>query len=146
MPDYKTIGGLCKALQKKVEKAIQENVPEVVKDEMVRQIDAVVYNAYPNPIEYQRTYALKDKDNIAVANVPDGVSIQNVRSDGDHPNDEGTGKYVAYTVESGLGYDHPYPGMAPRPFTDATREALARSGAHIEATKKGLKSLGVNVE
>lgn len=145
MADFKSVDALLKSLQSRIEKVIQEKVPEVVEEEMIRQIDRVVYDAYPNP-KYKRTYQLQHPDSIQTVNVPGGVKITNVRTDGDHMNDEGTGKYVAHVVESGQGYDYPYPGMKPRPFTEETRKELKQTGKHIYAVRKGLKEQGLRVE
>ena len=137
MADYKSLRDLFKALEQKIEKAVQEKVPDVVEREMQVQIYEKVYEAY-EPIAYERTYQLISPENIETTNVPGGVSIRNVRED--------EGKDVAYTVESGFGYSFPYIGMGPRRFTEATRQSLKESGKHIEAVRKGLIEQGLKVE
>lgn len=140
MADFKSVDALMKALQQKVEKAIQEKVPEVVAKEMQMQIGKEVYGVY-TPKMYKREYfhgGLIDPDNIESTNIPGGVSIRNVRED--------EGRDVAATVETGIGYNYPYEGMGPRPFTEATRDELENSRAHVLATKRGLKDMGINVE
>ncbi len=130
------------ALQQKIEMAIQNNVPEVVKTVMIEQIQLHVYNVY-QPKEYVRQYELINPDNIETTNVPMGVSIRNIRSDEDaHYGDY---RDVARVVEEGGPYVwNVY--IDERPFTQKTRDRLIASRVHVNAVRNGLKEQGLRVE
>jgi hypothetical protein len=128
-----------KQLQQPVTKALNGNVAQAVKKVMKDKVQTEVYDPY-KPSVYQRTGKLGSEESMESNIINDTtLVVENVRSDGD--------RNVAEIVETGNGYtyDFQYSGIA-RPFTEATREELVNTGAHLAALYQGLKQQGINVE
>lgn len=128
-----------KQLQQPVTKALDGNVAQSVKTVMKDKVQSEVYDPY-TPSVYQRTGKLGSEKSMKSELINDTtLVVENIRSDGD--------RNVAEIVETGSGYtyDFQYSGIA-RPFTEATREELVNTGAHVAALFKGLKQQGIRVE
>jgi len=148
MPQFRSLNDLARHLQKQINESLKEDVSEVVVKTMQRHIQEDVYDVYtPVPPEkggyVRQKYdgGLIDRDNIKVSEIENGIAVQNMRVD------EETGKYIAYTVETGTGYDYEFPySNKPRPFTENTREELKQTGAHAQELKKSLQKKGLDVK
>ncbi|WP_339198585.1 hypothetical protein MKY95_10165 [Paenibacillus sp. FSL P4-0176] len=128
-----------KQLQQPVSKALNSNVAQTIKTVMKDKVQDEVYDPY-TPSVYQRTGRLGSEDSMESKLINDDTLIvENVRSDGD--------RNVAEIVETGKGYtyDFQYSGI-PRPFTEATREELRNTGAHVAALYAGLKQQNIKVD
>lgn len=130
-------------INQKIAKSLQTNVAKKVKEVMKEKIEDEVYDAYPNPIRYER---LRDKqggllhdDSIIVTPIGDNaISIESHRMDGD--------RNVSEIIESGHGYQFQFEfnGVA-RPFTEETREHFRDTNEHIAELAKGLIAQGLKV-
>lgn len=150
---------ISKQLSNKIDRALEKEVLEAVKDEESETIYAEVYKVY-RPSKYRRREkrgGLADTDNIK-GTVSGGVlTVVNTTP----PNPGGcvnnrlvtTDKILPELVEHGDGYKNFHYDfqseeryMEPRPFTAKTVENLKKSGDHVKALKDGLKRQGVKVK
>lgn len=136
MATFKNFKELERHLQRKIESALKTEVAETAVKTMKEKVQEEVYDAYPNPVEYERTGRLKSDIDVEVVN-SDTIAIQNVRQDDD--------RYVAEIVESGQGYEYSfeYSGV-PRPFTEETRQELLETDKLKQSMREGLKRQGVD--
>ena len=150
-----------KKLQGKMRRAMQSVAP-VIKEVQSEQVEKKVYDAYPNPKQYDRRRddgGLSSVDNMIhdITDVNGGIMLRIVNMTMSNPDflpDNGKSPfYIAGVVSQGHGYgnnyyDYPYDSRFtnPRDFIQATRDELARSGKHILAFKEGLRKQGVKVE
>lgn len=140
MPDFKNLSDLAKWLDKQTKDAMKNEVAKKVIEVEKKHIQTDVYEVYPDPVQYERTYKLIADESFVVRETSDGVYIRNIR------HDEETGKDIAYTIISGQGYDYFFPYYdKPRDFEGNAAEELRENDAHVEALKQGLKRLGINV-
>jgi hypothetical protein len=139
-----------KDLENYVNKKVKESMVKGnhVKDEVIdtgkRHVQEDVYDKYTpdpnNPNSYKRTGQLKEQ--WESEETADGIAIYPSRRD------EDTGKYIPEVIESGIGYDFSfeYSGKA-RPFVENTRYELeANKDRVVDALKKDMKSMGLNIE
>jgi len=139
-------------IQKQITSVLQKEVVEEVKRVMTEDggvIDKEVYDKYtPYSTDgrtpyYQRTYELKNPNNIISNMVSDNiVAIRSDRTEG--------GRNIYEVIEYGKGYTWGYTRnldeeIGARPFHEKTKDELIRSGRHIEAMKRGLRSRGLDV-
>lgn len=142
------------------------HVAPVIKEEQSRQVHEKVYQAYApednngKPYVYQRrgdNEGLSDIDNMFhspgfVSRSIVELSVYNLTTSDD-------GRLIAESVEKGHDasgsastYDEPNPRrgdgsyLKPRPFMQATVEALRVSGEAGKAWKAGMKAKGFNVK
>lgn len=144
----------------RIDKALDGEVAEAIKQEEAETISQVVYGVYTPKIYRRRgDYGgMADIYNIDHT-VHDGrIEVVN----NTEPNPGGTmnndavtvGKELDQLIEYGHGggggfYDFPKRGgsfLKPRPFTKKTIEHLAQNKAHVDALRNGLKRCGLKVE
>jgi hypothetical protein len=164
---FKKIDDLYDFLEQEVANAMSsEKYIDEMKDVMVKNIKSKVYKAY-TPKYYVRRKengGLIDKDeNIKGdynrANME--LSILNVRVDkkGDTNTDSNIGRYVTPIVVSGDGYtftrDNGYDDVdkkgrtyykKSRDFISASVDELEKTGQHVKALKRYLKSKGYKMK
>ena len=118
----KSIAEQLRALKPKIESHAQKVLNSSVADKVIeigkKNVQTVVYDAYPNPV-YQRTNQLRDSAWEKIP-VECGVLIRSNRTD--------DGRQVSYIVESGYGYtaNFAYTGIG-RPFMQTTRDMITSS-------------------
>jgi hypothetical protein len=121
-------------------KAMNEgtSVKDVVIETGKSHVQTDVYNVY-TPKLYERTGGLLN--DWQANETADGMEIVNTRYDLE------TGKNIAYTVITGIGYDYPFPyAGVPRPFIFETIKELERRQTELtNALAKDLKSIGIDV-
>ena len=160
MPSLNNKAALEKYLKTKltpyIEVALEENVTPAVADVMGMKYEEKVASVY-NPRIYERRgfdSGLADPDNIVGTTSGTTLTVENVTPFNQvYPtNNQGSG--LAGLVEYGDGYgghNYDYPTldgayMEPRPFIQATRDALADGRIVKIALKNGLRKLGLSVE
>lgn len=162
---FKSFKDLEKAINKKIAKAMQNEVAEKVRDVQQSKIDSEVYDAYkPNtednePYVYERrreNEGLKDRKNMiaTVSERDDGVSLSVDNIAKGKSNGIEIAGLIEYGDNAGYGeYDYKYnrDGTAEqylkeRPFIEETRKSLINTGDHVEALKKGLKNQGIDIK
>lgn len=141
MPDFSNLGDLVNYMDKIAKEAIQDPNSEtqrVMVEVGEKHVESDIYRVY-TPTRYVRTGGLLN--DWEFTNTNDGISMRNIR------HDEQTGKDIAYTIETGKGYDFRFPFYdIPRPFTENTREELKNSSELRKAVKDDLQRKGLNVE
>ena len=145
---FSSLKELEKFLESSITKVLKENVGYKVVEVMQDNIQNVVYNSY-SPTEYERREhngGLIDSNNIEVTPVGgDTIVVENITPPNlTYKHDRLQGDRIDYAVESGRDYDFFSPGS--RPFIESTRDDLKKNGQHVEAMKKGLLDLNLNVE
>lgn len=156
MSGFKDIKSLNKAIEQHIKAAMQQEVADAVKDEMVEQIDKVVYDAYEpynlagTDHHYHRTYELKNKDNMEATMIDNNtLAVENIRKD------EESGRYITPVIVDGKDYEWGKNSgyvrdldaeIGARDFIQGTREGLSTSKAHVKALKDALKKQGIRVE
>lgn len=156
-------------LQKKVNKALQNDVAPVVKNTMIKHIDEDVYDVYEpstyvrrfnhsgievqSPFDNTENTGLEDIDNIISIVQNDTLIVENDTLGSRFYRDK-KGKWktsknynqpIAEVIETGHGYDV-WDDAEPRPFIKNTRNELRETGKHAEALKKGLEKQGLKVK
>lgn len=161
MPDFKDINSLLKYIQKQMNATMKEEVAQEVKFEEQRQIQKIVYEAYPNPYAYDRRMyddgGLQDLDMmVAVTEVRKNEVILSVVNMAKGQDEEDL--YIAPLIEYGDGEGHgeyqykfnrdhsSWRYLQSRPFTAETIDALRRSGKHIKAFKDGMRKRGIEIQ
>lgn len=140
MPQFNNLKELENYLKDKVQNAMRNEVAKTVIDTEKKHVQTDVYAVY-TPTEYERTYQLLSDESYVVKDIPDGISVKNIR------HDEETGKMIAPVLESGIGYDWDSPiNGVPRRFTENTVQDLSQSKDHIKALQNGLKRQGIDTE
>lgn len=152
MPVFSSIEEAKKYIYRAIQNTLINEVFWVVQAEEAEQIEDVVYGleAY-SPRLYERRWDMNDLENIVGTVKGLSLSVKNITppSDyvspymGENSTPPTLNKNLSEVVEYGKGYDWYNPG--PRPFTEATVEALKRSGDHKEALKRGLRERGIVV-
>lgn len=154
---FKSLNDLFKYIEKNVTEIMEKDVAQAVKDEQQRQINDLVYEAY-EPYVYQRRMwsngGLGDEE-VMVATIgktADGVVLSVVNlARGSNQEHLYIAPLVEYGHDNGHGkYQHPYNRdntawkfLRSRPFTEATIDALKKSGLHIEVMKQELNRRGI---
>jgi hypothetical protein len=141
MPSFNNLRDLLRYAQKQVEESIQsDRVKDAVIEVGKRHVESDVYDVYPDPVMYERTYQLRE--NWTAEDIENGVRFYDPRYD------EETGKNITYTIVSGRGYDYPVPPNLTqgRPFIEKTKEDLMQNKQHIEAFKEEMRERGFDVE
>lgn len=155
-------------IQSAIDKTLENEVFEEVKETELRHIKTDVYEVY-EPVVYERRCengGMGDHDNIVILDddgnnsVTNGnLSVVNVTLPNPYARDGATtNKDLPELIEYGnegyfdkypfsSGYDYPgIPYSLPRPFTKNTIDELQTTKAHIVALKKGLSSKGFKIE
>lgn len=150
MPTFKNLKDLEKHLQKKIDTVLMNEVADVTTKTMIERIDKDVYDAYTpynlsgTDHHYKRTYELKNEGNIIRFLMKNGVlAIENIRQE--------NGRDIVEVIEYGRGYNWGYrrnldDEIGARPFIHNTRQELLKTGKHIDAMRKGLMKLGLDVK
>lgn len=154
---FKNLNQLFSHINKNIKEIMETDIVEAVKDEQQRQIETEVYGKY-EPFEYERRRwngGLQDRDNMVatpIKKTKDGyiISVVNLtKGDGNES------LYLAPLIEYGHGkgygeYDYPYNRdntawkfLRARPFTQATVDALKKSGLLTEVMKQELNRRGI---
>lgn len=101
-----------------------------------KHVEEDVYSAY-EPRQYTRSGELKDS--WEVEETADGIAVYNDR--------EENGKSIADTVEYGRNYDYEFEyAHTPRPFTENTRQELAKGNKLANSLKQDMSRIGLDVE
>jgi len=141
MPTFDNLKQLEQYVNKMAKEAMLKgnSVKETVIETGKRHVQTDVYDVYPNPKIYERTGELKE--NWEVEETVDGIAVFNDRRD--------SGKYIAEVIETGKGYDYTgygYDYEKPRPFTENTRQELAKGNKLANSLKQDMKRNGLDVE
>ena len=159
-------------LYKRINKALDEDVADTVKEVMTDHIVSDVYDKYI-PKMYMRRYnqsgnainsPFDDTDNtglldpnniISTIDGEGGLLVENITLGskyyfyGDERRiSDNAGEPIAGVIETGQGYDiggWAYDGV-PRPFIQNTHDDLERNHYHTEAMKRNLKKQGLEVK
>lgn len=130
-----------------VQKSLQIEVGELVKEKISEHVEDDVYDYY-TPSLYKRTGDLANKENMEVNVVGDCV-IEVVNTT------EHDGKLITPIVESGKGYTYnesngypnpPYSYQDERPFMRNTAEELLNTNEHVIVLKTSLAKKGYKME
>ena len=144
-----------------IDNALEQEVAIAVKVEEVYAIYDTVYGVYkPAEGEYERretSGGLADPSNMHTSVADNRLVVKNVTQP--NPVARIHGEYtkaniyvnLPQLVEYGHGHGGFYqvshgPWASPRPFTEATREALRSGKQHVSALKAGLVRQGLKVE
>jgi uncharacterized protein YgfB (UPF0149 family) len=161
MATYKNWDALMKAVQKKVDSTLQNEVFEEARDVCQKHIDEDVYGAY-SPTSYQRrdmSGGLIANENIIGEMTGNVLEVKDIAqlntSEGKQTYNSQT--YLAQIIEYGKAYtgnavylfdrdmsDQPWAN--PRPFIQNTIEDLIINKQHIKAMKAGLAQRGIKTE
>lgn len=138
MPTAKNMNELVKLTNKKISKALSQDVERVARNTLKEHVVSDVYDAYGS--SYDRTGGLLQDRNIESEMENDNtLSIRSTR----HKN----GNDIAKIIETGIGYS--YGGLddiiGPRPFHEETYKELA-NGLAKKALAEGLRKQGINVK
>ncbi|MGP1411643.1 MAG: hypothetical protein ACTTKD_07400 [Peptoanaerobacter stomatis] len=138
-------------LKSMVKHALQANeeVKDVIKKEMIEQIQTNVYDVY-NPFYYERREqygGMLDEDNIKIESVSDNtISIKEIAEFNGRP-DTDLYNTLAERIEYGNpNAKHKRPYTKPRPFMEETFEELKENKKITKAFKKSLEDLGLKVK
>jgi hypothetical protein len=143
--EFKNLTELNKYIQKEINNSLRQDVAKKVIEIGKEHVQKDVYDVYA-PKVYERTGKLKES--FKKKNIPEGVEIENKRTD--------KGRYIPEVIEYGhagseQGYEHPayYPNgdnfIQPRPFIENTADEIETKNIHVEELKKSLKSKGIDV-
>ena len=136
---FKNLDTLMTHIEKDMQKVLEIEVAETVKENMKAAIDENVYNAY-TPEYYHRRMengGLADKDNMEATISGNVLMVRDVA-----PLDNGRTDYeLDRIIVEGLG-KQPF----PRDFYGGTAERLEDNGEHIKAMKDGLRKRGYTVK
>ena len=136
---FKNLDTLMTHIEKDMQKVLEIEVAETVKENMKAAIDENVYNAY-TPEYYHRRMengGLADKDNMEATISGNVLMVRDVA-----PLDNGRTDYeLDRIIVEGLG-KQPF----PRDFYGGTAERLEDNGDHIKAMKDGLRKRGYTVK
>lgn len=131
---------LNKKIERKMANQEMESLTNMVTTLGKANVDKVVYQAYPNPMVYKRTYELQNSWKVN-RYAPMLIGIASDRWDGD--------KYVSKVVETGQGYDYnsyvDNSYQEPRPFVKATRDEVLANGIHLIGFVDALQNAGFKV-
>lgn len=153
MPTMKNMKDLEKYLQVKINKSLQTEVFEEVRDVEQKNIDQTVYDSY-TPKVYERRDILDgliaDK-NIEGTLVQNGVlEVKNIAKpspplfkDVHHTEFP---EWIEHGYVKNFWNDNDEVWEHPRPFTSNTKEDLESNKQHVKAMKDGLKKQGLDVK
>ena len=144
-------------IKKQINDSLQKEVASHVKEKIQSHVATDVYNAYPNPVEYERRNlengSLGDTKQMSSTLINDGVLEVKDNADFNHDfasNHGGYGdidlsKSLAYNIEYGYG-SKSQPWNEPRDFIAETRKDIKNSNSHVEVMRNALrKRLGSDV-
>lgn len=145
MATVNNLNDLIKYLNKEIQKSLETDVAKKVVKVAEDHVQTDVYDVY-KPKVYERTGKLKES--FEVKPVPNGIEIENTRTD--------RGRYIPEIIEYGhekseQGYEHPayYPNgdnfTQPRPFIENTEKQILEENIHVNELKKSLKSKGIDI-
>jgi len=144
-----------------IDNALEQEVATAVKVEEVEAVFQEVYGAYaPAPDGYERrevSGGLADPENMHTYVANNTLVVKNVTPPNPVVRIHGertaawTGVNLPLLVEYGNGHGGFYqvshgPWAKPRPYTEATRNALRAGKQHVSALKAGLVRQGLKVE
>lgn len=152
----KNLEELEKELYKRINKALDEDVADTVKEVMTDHIVSDVYDAY-EPVVYQRRYSngglldinniiatMGDNGELFVQNITLGNSTYFIPEINKGFISANVDKFITPIIEYGTGYD--VVDIEPRPFIQNTHDDLERNHYHTEAMKRSLKKQGLEVK
>lgn len=126
-------------LKKRINNALNNEVADAAKENMVEAIQTTVYDAY-NPAHYERRLkngGLLCSDFIDVQPIEDGIFLRNFA-----PLDNARGDWdLDDIIVHGYG-QQPF----PRDFYGSTVDNLKENKEHISAMKQGLERQGLEVQ
>lgn len=136
----KNMADLAKLIEKKISKALQNEVADTARKVLKENVITEVYDQY-TPSQYDRTGGLYQDRNIEVIMENDNtLSVRSIR--------EEDGRDIASIIEYGEGYS--YPGLderiGARPFHAETKRELEEKGLAKKALAEGLRKQGVNIK
>jgi len=156
MPQFKTVGELEFYVNNVViPNSLANEVFETIKQTEQRHIQSDVYDAYPDPIVYERrkddSRLIADENIVPTLITNNILSVENKTKPSPNARDgASTDKNLPELIEFGNGYNgntydyqYDYPYMDSRPFTQNTIEELKNSHAATDALKAGLNRNGV---
>jgi hypothetical protein len=167
MTEFATLKQLEKHIEKLMREALNTEVAEVVKNKEQQKVITEVYDKYspstPNgePWEYKRrglNGGLADKKNMKQKVKRTGKNAELELTIENKTKGKDENMYISDLVEGGDGYNgleyqfkNNRDGTAneylqPRPFQQKTVEELEQSNDHVDAMKKGLQRLGLDVQ
>lgn len=166
----KNLNELEKELYKRINKALDEDVADTVKEVMTDHIVSDVYDAWEEPMAYMRRYnqsgndirsPFDDTDNLGLLSSENIIStidgngnllVQNMTLGSRYYYDakgwhisKNAEQPIAGVIETGHGYDV-LGNTEPRPFIQNTHDDLERNHYHTEAMKRSLKKQGLEVK
>ena len=137
-------------IKKDVQKSLEINVADMVKDKIVDHVSSDVYMQY-TPSMYERkgfNDGLMDERNMDVLKYGEcGIEIQNNTMD--------DGKNITEVVATGEGYDFnktngypdpPYSYQQPRNFMKNAKEEIKEKDLHTKELKKSLLNKGYKMD
>lgn len=152
MTYHKNLKSLFSQLQEKViPDVLEKEVLQVVQEAEQRNIQTKVFDAYEDPVVYERRTSggLDDMSNMRprFTSVNNGMQmlVENITKGKNDSSFEIAG-LIEYGHDNGYGkYDYPYRTygeptfLNPRRFTYHTMQELKRTLKHVEAFRQGLK-------
>lgn len=150
--EYTSIDVLEKALNQKIDTALQTNVLEQVKKTMIKNIYSKVYDAY-TPVLYKRRYksgGLVDERNIVgilLSNQTlevENITPYNTSVDGYETSEHSLAYAIEYGLIKNIFNDTEYQWNFPRMFMNATQYELDK-GLLKNAFITGLKLQGCDI-
>lgn len=150
MTVFSSLRDLENYLNDKINNALENEVANVSRETMKRNIEMVVYDRY-KPSQYTRhkeNGGLLDDRNIVTELIDDNtLYIRNIRQDTDK---YGNVRDVARIVEEGEPYTWEYSRIYsmqpyPRPFHEETAKELSSRGLAKKALAEGLQKQGIKV-
>lgn len=154
--NFTSLSALEAEIMRQVNSSLKEEMSEMVKDKISDHVKSDVYDAYPNPVMYERrglvegSLGLGDTEQMDSYLIQEGVLEVVNNADFNHPFAYNHGGYggvdlgesLAHNIEFGYGND---PWSKPRPFIKNTREEIGSKGLHVQTMKSALKTRGIDV-
>ncbi len=152
MAEFRSLDAAMKEIEKKVNKALQTDVADVVKSAMSNAVELEVYDSY-TPKKYIRRHALSDTANmqstmlspLALAVTNNTPSSPSVITGEVHGGTE-LSRWVVTGVVPNIFNSMDYPWNYKRDFIQETVNILDSYKDHIDALRKSLISQGLNVK
>lgn len=152
---FTDIDALLGDVQKSINKSLENEVMDAVRDVELSHIERDVLNVY-SPSIYKRrgSGGIDDVRNI-VGTVKDGkLTVENVTPFNEDYGTRNKGTGLAYMINEGGNSKHDYdfgfwtveaPYSRPRPFIDNTIEELDKTEIIEDALAKGMKKDGIDL-
>lgn len=152
---FTSIDALLADVQKSINKALENEVMDTVREVELKHIQEDVIDVYTPSIYDRRTKGgIQDKENIVGVVKNNKLTVDNITpfNDGYLTKNHGTG--LAYMINEGGNSEHDYeygframeaPYSKPRPFIDNTIEELDKTEVLEDALAKGMKKDGIDL-